>query len=70
MLYSLRLHDGESVQEHIRKLTELFEVPAVIGDPTKEEDKVVHFLASLPESFNVLVTILQSIAGVPKMEVT
>ena len=69
-LYSLRLRDGESVQEHIRKLiTELFEELAVIGDPMKEEDQVVNLLASLPESFNVLVTALESNADVPKMEV-
>ena len=68
-LYSLRLRDGESVQEHIRKLTELFEELAVIGDPMKEEDQVVHLLASLPESFSVLVTALESSADVPKMEV-
>ena len=68
-LYSLRLRDGESVQEHIRKLTELFEELAVIGDPMKEEDQVVHLLASLPDSFNVLVTALESNADVPKMEV-
>ena len=68
-LYSLRLWDGKSVQEHIHKLTELFEELAVIGDPMKEEDQVVHLLASLPESFNVLATALQSNAEVPKMEV-
>ena len=49
----MRLQDGESVQEHIRKLTELFEELAVIGDPMKEEDQVVHLLASLPEFFSV-----------------
>ena len=65
----MRLQDGESVQEHICKLTELFEELAVIGDPMKKEDQVVHLLASLPESFNVLVTALESNADVPKMEV-
>ena len=66
-LYSLRLREGESVQEHVRKLTELFEELAVIGDPMKEEDQVVHLLASLPDSFNVLVTALEANADVPKM---
>ena len=61
--------DGETVQEHIRKLTELLEELAVIGDPMKEEDQAIHLLASLPESFNVLVTALESNAAVPKMEV-
>ena len=36
--------------------------------PMKEEDQVVHLPASLPESFNVLVTALESNADVPKME--
>ncbi len=37
-------------------MTEIFEALAVIGDVVSEEDRVVHLLASLPESFNVLVT--------------
>ena len=40
-LYSLKLKEGDSVQEHIRKMTEIFEELAVIGDPVKEEDRVV-----------------------------
>ena len=35
-LYSLKPKERESVQEHIRKITELFEELAVIGDPVKE----------------------------------
>ena len=65
----MRLRDGGSVQEHIRKLTELFEELAVIGDPVKEEHQVVNLLASLLESFNVLVGALESNADVPKIEV-
>ena len=30
----------------------------VIGDPITEEDRVVHLMASLPDSYNVLVTAL------------
>ena len=48
-LYSLKLKEGDSVQKHIREMTEIFEELAVIGDPV-EEDRVVHLLASLPES--------------------
>jgi hypothetical protein len=59
-LYSLRLKDGESVHAHIKALTELFEALAVIGDPVTEEDKVVHLLASLPDSFDMLVTALEA----------
>ena len=68
-LYSLKLKEGDSVQEHIRKMTETFEELAVIGDPMKEEDQVVYLLASLPESFNMLVTALEANPDVPQMEV-
>ena len=68
-LYSLRLREGDSVQEHIRKLTEIFDELAVIGSPVEEEDRVVHLLASLPESYGVLVTALEASSEVPKMEV-
>ena len=49
-LYALRLKDGESVQEHIKKMTDIFESLAVINDPVSDEDRVVHLLASLPDS--------------------
>ena len=68
-LYSLKLKEGDSVQEHIRIMTEIFEELPVIGDPVKEEDRVVHLLASLPESYNMLVTALEASSDVPHMEV-
>ena len=69
-LYSLRLKDGESVQAHIKGMTELFEALAVVGDAVSDEDRVVYLLASLPESFNMLVTALEaSSESVPKMEI-
>ena len=49
-------------------MTEIFESLAVIGDPVSEEDCVVHILASLPESFNMLVTALEANPEVPSME--
>jgi transposase InsO family protein len=67
-LYSLRLKEGASVQEHIKEITELFEGLAVIGDAVSEEDRVVYLLASLPESYNMLVTALEASSDtVPKM---
>ena len=69
-LYSLRLREGESVHEHIKAMTELFEALAVIGDPVTEEDQVVHLLASLPDSYDMLVTALEANSeAVPKMEI-
>ena len=68
-LYSLKLKEGGSVQEHIKAMTETFSELSVIGDPITEEDRVVHLLASLADSYNVLVTALEANADMPKMEV-
>ncbi len=67
-LYSLKLLEGESVLEHVRKMTELFNGFAAVGDPLSDEDRVVHLLASLPESYSVLVTALEASPEVPKIE--
>ena len=68
-LYSLQLQEGESVQTHIKTMTEIFVELSVIGDPMQEEDRVVHLLVSLPESFNMLVTALEANPDVPKIDV-
>ena len=68
-LFSLRLKEVDSVQEHIKAMTEIFDGLSVIGDPISDEDRVVHLLASLPESYNVLVTALEANEAVPRMEV-
>ena len=68
-LYLLQLKDGESVQKHIKAMTEIFDNLSVIGDPVEEEDRVVHLLASLPESFGMLVTALEANTDVPKMDI-
>lgn len=41
----------------------------MIGDQVEEEDRVVYLLASLPDSYNMLVTALEASADVPAMEV-
>ena len=41
-------------------MSEIFEGLAIIGDAVSEEYRVVHLLASLPESYNVLVTVLEA----------
>ncbi len=67
--FLLKLKDGQSVHEHIKTMTELFEALAVIDNPVTEEDRVVHLLAGLPESYNVLVTALEAHSEtVPKWE--
>ena len=54
---------------HIKAMTELFDALSVVGDPVSEEDRVVFLLASLPKSYDILVTVLEANAEVPKMEV-
>ena len=68
-LHSLQLKNGASVQDHIKAMTELFNELAIVGDAVEEEDRVVYLLASLPDSFNTLVTALEASEDVPKMEV-
>ena len=48
------------MKEHIKKMTEVFGELAVIAEPVSEEDKVVHLLGSLPDTYDVLVTVLES----------
>ena len=48
-LNNLRLKEGESVQKHMKAMTELFNEMSVIGTTMEEEDKVVTLLASLPD---------------------
>ena len=50
-------------------MTELFNELAIVGDEIDEEDRVVYLLASLPDSFNTLVTALEANEDVPKMEI-
>jgi len=58
-LHSLQLKDGESAQTHIKVMVELFDSLCVAGETVSEKDRVVYLLASLPESYNVLVTALK-----------
>ena len=64
-LYSLKLKEGDSVHNHIKLMTETFDELSVIGDSLNEEDREVHLLASLPESY-MLVTALEASQDVPK----
>ena len=66
-LFSLRLKNGESVQEHVKAMTSIFEDLSVIGDPISEEGRVVHLLASLPDSYSILVTAFEVNVEVPKL---
>lgn len=65
-LYSLKLREGDSVHEYIKTMMEIFDELAIIGDSIDEEDRVVHLLATLPVSYNMLVTALEASQDVPK----
>ena len=43
-LNNLRLQDEDSVKDHVKSMTEIFNELAVIGAPIEEEDKVVTFM--------------------------
>ena len=68
-LFSMRLAEGGSVQDHIKFMTEVCDELSVIGEPIKEEDRVIYLLASLRECYNVLVTALEANAEVPTLAV-
>ena len=57
------------MQEHVKVMIEIFGSLAAVGDPVKEEDRVVHLPAILPDSYGMLVTALGASAEVPKMKI-
>ena len=67
-LYNLKMSEGDSIQKHIKNMLEIFDELAIVGDPMEDEDRVVHLLASLPNSYEVLVTALEANAEVPELE--
>ena len=57
------------MKDHVKNMTEIFRELAVVAEPVSEEDQVVHLLASLPDSYDVLVTAMESGAEtVPPLE--
>ena len=41
---------------HVKTMLETFNELLIVGDAITDEDRVVYLLASLPESFNMLIT--------------
>ena len=68
MLAFTAVKRGQSVQEHVKALTEIFNELTVIGDNIDDEDRVIYLLASLPDSYEMLVTALEANTEVPNME--
>lgn len=50
-------------------MLETFNELSIVSDAITDEDRVVYLFASLPESFNTLVTALESNCTVPEMEI-
>ena len=68
-LYNLKLNNNGNLQEHLKKLMEIFDELAVLGDGQKDEDKVICLLSSLPEKFDTLVTALEASENIPAWDV-
>ena len=45
---------------HVKTMLETFNELSIVGDAITDEDRIVCLLASLPESFDMLVTVLES----------
>ena len=58
-----------TMQKHVKMLTEIFDELSIIGDPLDEKNQVVHLLASLLESYDLLVTALEASPEVLKLEI-
>lgn len=48
------------MREYIKKMTEIFDELAVIAEPISDEDKVVYLLAGLLESYDAIISALES----------
>ena len=69
-LFTMKLGDCGSMSEYIKKMIEIFDELAVVAEAVAEEDKVICLLAGLPDSYDVLVTTLESASvTVPTMEI-
>ena len=52
------IRDGGSIDKHLKSMQETFDSLAVLEDPVSEKKQVMFILASLPESFQTMVTAL------------
>ena len=55
------MSDSGSMREHIiKKMIKIFDELSVVAEPVSDENKVVYLSAGLPESYEVLMTTLES----------
>ena len=53
---------GASMLEHVNYIRTLSENQQAVGDPIAEKDLVIILISSLPDSYNYLITALETIA--------
>lgn len=68
-LYSMKLAANMSIHQLLKNFTEIFDELAIIGEAVEEEDRVIHLLAALPDSYGTLVTALEAQEKIPSWEV-
>jgi hypothetical protein len=59
-LYTLKLSEGDTIQQHINRLGEIVEQLANVGIETTDSDIAMSLLASLPESYETFIMALES----------
>ena len=64
-LYNCKLQGSGSVELHLKKMTDIFDEMAVVGEKVEEESKVISLLASLPEEYSTFVTVLETSDNIP-----
>jgi len=55
------------MQDHIKLMTEICDELSATGERVSDEDRVVYLLASLPDSYSVLVAALEANTNVPTL---
>lgn len=67
-LLALKLTSGGDLQAHLKQMTEIMDELIAVDAPVTAEDRVVNLLMSLPQEFEVLVSILGSREELPEYE--
>lgn len=67
-LHFFKLKEDGSVQDYNREFTEIVNASAAVGDPLNNQDQVSHLMASLPESYDVLVTLKENNESMPDID--
>ena len=69
-LTNTKLQPHDTIENHLKRFTEIFDSLAVVGKPMDEDDKVMTVLASLNDKFAMVVTALESLENAPSWEMT